>query len=78
MKRALVAAIVGLAFTGLPGTANAATPTDPGCFGAYHALAAHVLGGVGDMIRSNCAVRRGNDGASLGQDFNPYLRDAVC
>jgi hypothetical protein len=78
MKKALVATIVAVAATGIPGTANAETPSDPGCFGTYHALAAHVLGGVGEMISSNCAVRRGDDGASLGQDFNPYLRDAVC
>ena len=77
MNKALLGTIVAVALA-TPGTSQAAAPTDPGCFGEYHALAAHVLGGAGEMIRSNCAVRRGNDGANLGQDFNPYLRDAVC
>jgi hypothetical protein len=77
MKKALLAGIVTVAFAA-PGTATATAASDPGCFGAYHALAAQVLGGAGEMIRSNCVVRRGNDGQNLGQDFNPYLRDAVC
>jgi hypothetical protein len=77
MKKLLLATTVALIAV-LPGTAAAATPSDPGCFGAYHALAANVLGGNGEMIRSNCVVRRGDDGANLGQDFNPYLREAVC
>jgi hypothetical protein len=77
MKKALLGTIVAAALAA-PGIARADTPTDPGCFGAYHALAAHVLGGAGEMIRSNCVVRRGDDGENLGQDFNPYLRDAVC
>lgn len=78
MKKAFLIPACIVVAAAVPGTARAAEPSDPGCFGQYHALAAHVLGGAGEMMRSNCAVRRGNDGATLGQDFNPYLRDAVC
>jgi hypothetical protein len=78
MRNALLAIACAVAIAALPAGARADQPVDPGCFGSYHALAAHVLGGNGEMIRSNCAVRAGRDGASLGRDFNPPLREAVC
>ena len=79
MKRFALTLGVAAVLAATPGTSSAVgNQAEPGCYGQWHSLAAHVLDGLGPMISTNASIRKGPDNGCLGQDINPYLRDAVC
>lgn len=83
MRRILLGVMAASALA-MPSTATAqelprdtGKPQNPGCFGDLASTGGQAAV-VGEFVRTNAQLFKGNDGNSIGEDGVPFLKTVSC